>query len=219
MTKSVALMMAARQAKAVEMERKVLDDTAAAKPGLRLETRKVQTGRSHPASAVQAPVSRGPIKHIMVPSCANIRPAVRPPSPEAAAFKARAMPTFKAVTVTMNKAAVVAAAAIAAPPKFGGLGKPAAPIAAVPHRAPHSSHDPKGKSAAAAVSSKRASTAPQTFNLSSSNRGASVKTSKEEAREKAQPLSPTHNAMDNSKIKPKKGQKTPCKNPFESIAM
>jgi len=223
MTKSVALMTAARQAKAVEMERKVLEDTAAAKPGLRLETKKAQPSRSHAAPVMH--MSKGPTKHAMVPSCANIRPAVRPPSPEAAAFKARAMPTFKAVTVTMNKAAVVAAAAIAAPPKFGGLGKPAAPIATIAHRpTQHSTHDPKENNvptatAAITAPSKRASTASKTFNLSSSNRGASAKTSKEEAKAKVQPLSPLHNAMDNSKIKPKKGQKTPCKNPFESIAM
>jgi hypothetical protein len=220
--------MAARQAKAVEMERKALADTAAAKPGLRLETKKTQPSRPHlstHSAGVATHVAKGPTKHSVVPACATFRPAPRPASPEAASFKARAMPSFKAVTVTMNKAAVVAAAAIAAPPKYGGLGKPAAPIVVVPHRTQHAAHGSK-ENVPASISS-RVSTVPKTFKLSSSNRGASAATLKStsegaaKAKAAAAPLSPVNNAMDNTALhsKARKGQKTPCKNPFEAIAM
>ena len=230
MTKAAQLMMAARQAKAADIERVQLEHTLAARPGLVLATHKRSSTsvestktsiqpRSSTAAGPSAPVSKPATKHVMVPACASVKPTPRPAEPEVPAFKARSMPTFKAVAVAMNKAAVVAAAAVAAPKPAGGFGKPAAAIPIVSAAPAHrpSAQDAK-ENIATSTTTKRISAGP--FKLSTSNRGA-AKTGAISSSDsiKAAPLSPVPNAMDNTRTKPRRGQKTPCKNPFEEIAL
>jgi hypothetical protein len=250
LNKAAQLMMEARQAKMADMELREKQAASAAQPGLRLATKTVNS-QSHTSLISRSATSsndtfrsssgivnkRTSSKVAFVPSCATVRPSTsRWTPPEVPAFKAKAMPNFKAnvPVVTMNKKAKEAAAAVNNPKPVKGLarlishcsdiyGSTKTKIDSSNHinstiHCTESKENAVSQNMASAAVANKLPTKPKEFKLSTSNRSTKDKVvnAKASAVKDSTNSSPFKKTEDAGKVR---GQKTPAKNPFESLAV